>query len=46
MHLDYWSTAPCLLSIKLAVDGTIALVHAVPADLQPNKKKIIDWVEE
>ena len=45
-EIDFWSTAPCSLFVKLAVDGTVALVHSVTPDLEAGKKNIIDWVGE
>lgn len=45
-QIDFWSTAPCSLSVKLAVDGTVALVHEVTPDLQTNKENVINWVGE
>lgn len=46
LQIDYWGSAPCELKAKIGLDGTVALVHAVPPNIQADKRKIIDWLQE
>jgi hypothetical protein len=42
--LQYWSTVACELQVKINLDGTVAMVHSMPEEIDADPNNVIDRV--
>lgn len=44
IQLLYWSSVPCELQVKINLDGTVAMVHSMPEEIDADPDEIEDQV--